>query len=87
LVYADDVNLLGENIDTIKKNAQTLIDASTEVGTEINLQKTKYMLPSHHQNAGQSHDIKIANRCSENMPKFKWFKYLGTMVTNQKLIQ
>jgi hypothetical protein len=28
LVYADDVNLLGDNIDTIKKNTQTLIDPS-----------------------------------------------------------
>jgi hypothetical protein len=32
LVYADDVNLLGDNIDTIKKNMETLIDASKEVG-------------------------------------------------------
>jgi hypothetical protein len=28
LVYADDVNLLGDNIDTIKKNKETVIDAS-----------------------------------------------------------
>jgi hypothetical protein len=34
--YADDVNLLGDNIDTIKKNTQTLIDASKKVGHEGN---------------------------------------------------
>jgi hypothetical protein len=32
LVYADDVNLLGYNVDTIKKEAETLIDSSSEVG-------------------------------------------------------
>jgi hypothetical protein len=32
LAYADDVNLLGDNIHTIKKNTETLIDASKEVG-------------------------------------------------------
>jgi hypothetical protein len=32
LAYADDVNLPGDNIDTINKNTETLIDASKEVG-------------------------------------------------------
>jgi hypothetical protein len=32
LAYADDVNLLGDNIDTIKKNIETLMDATKEVG-------------------------------------------------------
>jgi hypothetical protein len=62
LFYVDDVNLLGDNIDTIKKNIDTLIDASKEVGLEINVEKTKYMLLSHHQNAGQNRDMKIPNR-------------------------
>jgi hypothetical protein len=46
-------------------------------------EKPKYMLTSHHQNAGQNHDIKIANSSVKNMAKFK---YLGTTVTNQNLI-
>jgi hypothetical protein len=36
LAYADDVNLLGDNIDIIKKNTETLIAVSKEVGLEIN---------------------------------------------------
>jgi hypothetical protein len=37
LAYVADVNLLGDNIDTIKNNTETLIDASKEVGLEINV--------------------------------------------------
>jgi hypothetical protein len=43
LVYADDVTLLGDNIDTIKKNTQTLIDASKEVGLEVNTEDAVVM--------------------------------------------
>jgi hypothetical protein len=84
LVYADDVNLLGDNIDTIKRNTETLIDDSKEIGLEVNTEKTKYMLLSRPQNAGQNHDIKIANRGFENVAEFR---YLGTTITNQNLIQ
>jgi hypothetical protein len=65
LAYADDVNLLGDNIDTINK--ETLIDASKEVGLEVNVEKTKYMLVSCDQNVDQHLDIKIGNRSFENM--------------------
>jgi hypothetical protein len=77
--FADD-----DNIRTIKKNTQTLTDASTEVGLEVNTEKTKYMLLSRHQNAGQNHDIKIGNRCSENVAQFR---YLETATTNESLIK
>jgi hypothetical protein len=62
LVYAHDVYLLGDNIDIIKKNTETIIDASKKVGLEVCVEKTKYMLLSCHQNAAKTHDIKIANR-------------------------
>jgi hypothetical protein len=41
LAYADDVNLLGDKIDAIHKNNETLIEASKEVGLEVNVEKTK----------------------------------------------
>jgi hypothetical protein len=45
LVYADDVNLLWDNLDAIKKNTDALIDASKEAGLEVRLKtgKTKYI--------------------------------------------
>jgi hypothetical protein len=62
LAYADDVNLLGDNLNTIKKNMETLIHASKEVGLEINVEKAKYMLLSSQQNVGQNWDIRMGNR-------------------------
>jgi hypothetical protein len=53
LISADDVNLLGDDIDTINSNTETVIDASKEVGIEVNTEKTKYML-SCDQNADQN---------------------------------
>jgi hypothetical protein len=49
------MNLLGDSIDTMKKNTETLIYTNREVSIEINVEKTKYMLLV----AGQNHDIKI----------------------------
>jgi hypothetical protein len=49
---ADDVNILGGSIHTIKKNAEALIVASEETGLEVNADKTKYVVMSRYQNAG-----------------------------------
>jgi sorting nexin-29 len=84
LAYADDVNLLGDKIDTIKKNTETVIDASREVGLEINAEKTKCKSLSRHQNVSQNRNIKEAKRSFETVSQFK---YLGTTIRNQNLIQ
>jgi hypothetical protein len=77
--YADAVDTVGENIDTMT-NTETSLDASKEVGLEVNPEKTICMLMSCSQKIGQKHSIKIANRSSEDVANFK---YLGATITDQ----
>jgi hypothetical protein len=78
--YAGDVNIVGENIDTIKINTDALLDISKEVGLEVNPEKTKYVLIPHSLKLGQNHSIKIAKGPFEDVAKFK---YLDKTLTDQ----
>jgi hypothetical protein len=57
-----------------------LLDASKEVGLEVNPEKTKYMLMSRSQKTGQKYSIKIVNRSFEHVAKFR---YIRTTLTDQ----
>jgi len=65
--HANDANILGRSIHTIKKTTEALVIASMENGLEVNAYKTKYMVMSQDQNAGQSDDIKIDNSSFERL--------------------
>jgi hypothetical protein len=69
LVYTDHANLLGNKTFTIKN---TNTDTSKEVSMEVKAGKAKFILLSSSQNAGQSHDIKIAYRFFKNVTEFKY---------------
>jgi len=84
LAYADDVNILGESVNTVKENAEALVVATKEIGLEVNADKTAYMVMSRDQNAGRSHSMKNGNSSIETV---KEFKYLGTTLRNQNSIQ
>ena len=84
LVNADDVNVLGWSVYTIKKNTEALVFASKETGLEVNGDVTKYMVMSWYQDAEHSHSIKIDDRSFERVEEFK---YLGRTLTNQNSIQ
>jgi hypothetical protein len=49
MAYADDVNIVRENMDTVQKNT-ALLYANKGVGLEVNPEKSKCMLMSHYHN-------------------------------------
>jgi len=44
LGYADNVNILGRNVHTIKKKTEALVVGSKEIQLEVNADKTKYVV-------------------------------------------
>jgi hypothetical protein len=55
---------------TIKENSEIFLEASRDIGLEINAEKTKYMIMSRYPNSGQNQNIKIANQSLEKVAKF-----------------
>ena len=76
LAYDDDVNKLGGGIYTLKENAEALVAATREIGLEVSADKTKYMVMSRDQNAGQNHSVRTDNSTFEK--RVEEFKYLET---------
>ena len=72
LAYADDVNILGGSIHTLKENAEALVAATREIGLEVSADKTKYMVKYRDQNAGRNHSVRIDNSTFERMEDFKY---------------
>jgi hypothetical protein len=83
MFYADDVNILGGNMHTIKKKAEALVVGSKEIRLEVNAENSKCMVMSRDQHAGQNHDMKISNKSFERAEQLK---YLGTTLTNKNSI-
>ena len=74
LAYADDVNMLGGRVHTVKENGEVLIVASKESGLEVNAYRTKYIVMSRDQNAGRSHSMKTDNSSFERVEEFKYLE-------------
>ncbi|KAJ4448391.1 hypothetical protein ANN_10407 [Periplaneta americana] len=74
LVYEDDVNMLGEYPQTIRENTGILLEASKEIGLEVNPEKTKYMVMSRDQNIARNGSIRVGNLSFEEVKKFKYLR-------------
>ena len=53
LVYADDVNILGKSVQTVKENTKPLVVSGKEIELEVNADKTKDMVMSRDQSADE----------------------------------
>ena len=72
LAYADDVNILGGSVHTVKENAEALVVATKEIGLEVNADKTRYMVMSRDRNAGRGHSVKTDNTSTERVEEFNF---------------
>jgi hypothetical protein len=84
LVYADDINISGGHVCTVKRNTEPLKVASKEICLEVNSEKTKYIVMSREQNAGQNRNIEFIINPSDKVGEFK---YLGTTLINLNLFR
>ena len=61
LAYADDVNLIGDDIRTIERNADVLLHSCKDIGLAVNTGKTKYMDIGRHRGIIANEHIKIGS--------------------------
>jgi Reverse transcriptase (RNA-dependent DNA polymerase). len=61
LDYADDVNLIGDDIRTIERNAEVLLNACQDIELAVNTGKTKYMEIGRHRGMIANEHIRIGS--------------------------
>jgi hypothetical protein len=72
------------SVHTVKENADAFLVAIKEIGLEVKADKTKYMVMSQDQKAGQSQNMNTGNSSFERV---EGFKYLGTNLTIKILLR
>jgi len=82
-VYADDIDLIGDDIDVLQSNTDVLVEACDEIGLEVNIDKTKYIITSRNTGIEGNKNIRIRDEVRE----VNKFKYLGAYVTSKNEVK
>jgi len=79
LAYADDIAILGDNIEIVKIHCKKLMDAANKVGLRINDKKTEYMkLNRKDRTYRHGESMNVDGHIFQRVPQFK---YLGVLLT------
>ena len=65
MAYADDVNLIFDDIRTLERNADVLLNDCMDIGLVVKIRKTKYMEVWRHQSMMESEHIMVGNNSCE----------------------
>ena len=82
MTYADGVNLIFDDIRTIERNADVLLNACKDIRLAGNTAKTKYMDVQRRRRMVANEHIGV----DSSYGKVKTFKYVGSLLTNQNSI-
>lgn len=75
LIFADDVDLIEEDINNIQENVETLQKEGKAAGLRINISKTKTMT------FGRRESTKVVEVDGESLENVEEFVYLGSLLT------
>jgi len=85
LTYVDDITLLDEDLDMIKRLGSKLINTAKKVGLTVNEEKTEYLVASRkNRNGDLEQYIKIEEF---KFKRVSQFKYLWSMITKDNNIK
>jgi len=60
-VYANDVSLIRNDIDALQSNTDGLVEAFDEIGLQVNIEKTKYMITTRNTRIERNKNIVIGD--------------------------
>ena len=77
LVYANDVAFLRDSEEVLLSNTHTLLSSAKDIGLEVNIDKTKYIITRREKLNGNGH----LTTDEGDFEKLSEFKYLGELIT------